>query len=144
MLPDYFEFSLPTRVLYGIGIINQLNDAVAHYGPRRALLVTDAILVQAGLAERVQAGFRQTAIEIVATFDQVPPNSTIRTVEDCAALGREHGCDLIIGLGGGSVLDTAKVANLLMVKGGRVQDHMGAYLLGPTPLLPLLLIPTTM
>ncbi len=143
MLPDYFEFSLPTRVLYGIGIINQLNDAVAHYGPRRALLVTDAILVQAGLAERVQAGFRQTAIEIVATFDQVPPNSTIRTVEDCAALGREHGCDLIIGLGGGSVLDTAKVANLLMVKGGRVQDHMGAYLLGPTPLLPLLLIPTT-
>ena len=40
MLPDYFEFSLPTRVIYGIGIINQLNDAVAYYGSRRALLVT--------------------------------------------------------------------------------------------------------
>ncbi|HRZ24301.1 MAG TPA: iron-containing alcohol dehydrogenase, partial [Candidatus Contendobacter sp.] len=76
MLPDYFEFSLPTRVMYGIGIINQLNDAVASYGPRRALLVTDAILVQAGLAEKVKAGFQNTAIEIVATFDQVPPNST--------------------------------------------------------------------
>ena len=143
MLPDYFEFSLPTRVMYGIGIINQLNEAVASYGPRRALLVTDAILVQAGLAEKVKAGFQNTAIEIVATFDQVPPNSTIKTVEDCAALGREHGCDLIIGLGGGSVLDTAKVANILMVKGGRVQEHMGAYLLGAARLLPLFLIPTT-
>lgn len=143
MLPDYFEFSLPTRVIYGIGVINQLSDAVAHYGARRALLVTDAILVQAGLAERVKAGFRNTAINIVATFDQVPPNSTIKTVEDCAALGREHGCDLIVGLGGGSVLDTAKVANLLLVRGGRVQEHMGAYLLGATKLLPLFLIPTT-
>jgi len=143
MLPDYFEFSLPTRVIYGIGVIDQLNDAVACYGARRALLVTDAILIQAGLAERVKAGFRNTAIDIVATFDQVPPNSTIKTVENCAALGREHGCDLIVGLGGGSVLDTAKVANLLLVRGGRVQEHMGAYLLGQTRLLPLLLIPTT-
>jgi alcohol dehydrogenase len=143
MLPDYFEFSLPTRVIYGIGMINQLSAAVAHYGPRRALLVTDAVLVQTGLAARVKAGFAATAIEIAAVFDQTPPNSTIQTVEDCAALGREQGCNLIIGLGGGSVLDTAKVANILMVKGGRVQDHMGAYLLGQTPLLPLFLIPTT-
>ena len=143
MLPDYFEFSLPTRVIYGIGIIDQLGDAVAHYGPRRALLVTDAVLVQAGLAERIKAGFAATAIEIVAVFDQTPPNSTIQTVEDCAALGQEQGCNLIIGLGGGSVLDTAKVANILMVKGGPAQDHMGAYLLGQTALLPLFLIPTT-
>ncbi len=143
MLPEYFEFSLPTRVMYGIGVIDQLNDAAAHYGRRRALLVTDAVLVQAGLSERVKAGFSHTAIEIACVYDQVPPNSTIQTVEDCAALGREQGCDLIIGLGGGSVLDTAKVANILMVKGGRVQDHMGAYLLGQTRLLPLFLIPTT-
>jgi alcohol dehydrogenase len=143
MLPDYFEFSLPTRVIYGIGVINSLHDAVAHYGSRRALLVTDAVLVQTGLVERVKAGFARTAIEIAAVYDQVPPNSTIRTVEDCAALGQAQHCDLIIGLGGGSVLDTAKVANILMIKGGQVAEHMGAYLLGQTRLLPLFLIPTT-
>ena len=48
MLPEYFEFSLPTRVLYGIGVIDQLNDAVAHYGRRRALLVTDAVWSRPG------------------------------------------------------------------------------------------------
>ena len=143
MLPDYFEFSLPTRVIYGVGVIDNLNDAVAHYGSRRALLVTDAVLVQTGLVERVKAGFARTAIDIAAVYDQVPPNSTIKTVEDCAALGRAQHCDLIIGLGGGSVLDTAKVANILMIKGGQVAEHMGAYLLGQTRLLPLLLIPTT-
>ena len=141
--PTTLNFTLPTRVIYGIGVIAQLGDAVASHGRRRALLVTDAVLVQAGLAERVRAGFQNTAIEIACVYDQVPPNSTIRTVEDCAALGRAHGCDLIIGLGGGSVLDTAKVANILMVKGGRVREHMGAYLLGQTRLLPLFLIPTT-
>jgi len=93
--------------------------------------------------ERVKAGFARTTIEIAAIYDQVPPNSTIKTVEDCAALGRTQHCDLIIGLGGGSVLDTAKVANILMVKGGPVAEHMGAYLLGQTRLLPLFLIPTT-
>ncbi len=143
MLPDYFEFSLPTRVIYRAGLIDDLKDTVAHYGPRRALLVTDAVLTQTGLAERVKTGFARTAIDIVAVYDQVPPNSTIKTVEDCAALGRAHQCDLIIGLGGGSVLDTAKVANILMVQGGQVAEHMGAYLLGQTRLLPLLLIPTT-
>lgn len=52
MLPDYFEFSLPTRVIYGVGVIDDLKDVVAHYGSRRALLVTDVVLVQTGLVDR--------------------------------------------------------------------------------------------
>ena len=143
MLPEYFEFSLPTRVIYRAGLIDDPQEVLAQFGRRRALLVSDAPLVATGLVERVKAGFARSAVEISAVYDQVPPNSTIQTVEECAALGRVHNCDLIIGLGGGSVLDTAKVANLLLVCGGKVADHMGAYLLGTQRLLPLILIPTT-
>ena len=143
MLPEYFEFSLPTRVIYRAGLIDDPQEVLAQFGQRRALLVSDAPLVATGLVERVKAGFARSAVEISAVYDQVPPNSTIQTVEECAALGRLHNCDLIIGLGGGSVLDTAKVANLLLVCGGKVADHMGAYLLGTQRLLPLILIPTT-
>ncbi|MEE4358360.1 MAG: iron-containing alcohol dehydrogenase [Desulfococcaceae bacterium] len=144
MLPEYFEFSLPTKLIYGVGILESIEDAVARFGKRKALLVTDRILLSAGPVDKVKAGFAKTGIEIACIFDDVPPNSTIKTVEECAALGKKTECDMIIAVGGGSVIDTAKVANLLMVKGGRVQDHMGAYLLDSTEqLLPAIIIPTT-
>jgi alcohol dehydrogenase len=144
MLPDYFEFSLPTKLVYGIGILGSIEDTVARFGKRKALLVTDQILLNAGPVDKVKAGFKKTNIKITAIFDDVPPNSTINTVQDCAALGKKNKCDMIIAVGGGSVIDTAKVANLLMAKGGKVQDHMGAYLLESSDqLMPAIVIPTT-
>ncbi len=144
MLPEYFEFSLPTKVIYGIGILKNIETAVKHLGKRTALLVTDEILAKTGPVDKVKNGFEKTDIEIAAVFDKVPPNSTLKAVEQCAALGKRHKCDLLIAVGGGSVIDTAKVANILLVKGGKVADHMGAYLLEPAEsLLPMIIVPTT-
>ncbi len=144
MLPEYFEFSLPTKLVYGIGILGNLGETLKPFGKRRALLVTDEILVKVGPVDRVKEGFKESDIDIAYTFDKVPPNSTIKTVENCAGLARKHKCDMIIAIGGGSVIDTAKVANLLIVKGGKVADHMGAYLLDSNEeLLPTIFIPTT-
>jgi alcohol dehydrogenase len=144
MLPEYFEFSLPTKLVYGIGILDNVAETVKPFGKRNAILVTDEILVKTGLTEKVQKGFADTQIKIAATFDQVPPNSTIETVENCAALAKRKKCDLFIAVGGGSVIDTAKVANLLAIKGGQLQDHMGAYLLDShEELNPAIVIPTT-
>ncbi len=144
MLPDYFEFSLPTRLIYGIGVLGAIGPAVAHFGPRRAILVTDEVLAASGPADRVRDGFKNTPIRIVCTFDKVPPNSTIGTVESCAARIRRQRCDMVIAVGGGSVIDTAKTANLLAVKGGRLSDHMGANLLDKgEALLPSVVVPTT-
>lgn len=144
MLPEYFEFSLPTKLVYGVGILDSIEDAVARFGKRKALLVTDEILLKAGPVDTVKEGFENTNVKIAAVFDDVPPNSTIKTVQACAALGKKKKCDMVIAVGGGSVIDTAKVANLLMTKGGKVEDHMGAYLLESTDeLLPAIVIPTT-
>jgi len=144
MLPEYFEFSLPTKVVYGIGILGKIGDAVRPMGKRKALLVTDEILVKAGPVDKVKAGFKDTDIQIVATFDKVPPNSTIRCVEDCAKLAKKHQVDMLLAVGGGSVIDTAKVANILVKKGGKLEDNMGAYLLDPNEeLLPMIVVPTT-
>ncbi len=144
MLPEYFEFTLPTKLVYGIGILGNIENAVTQFGKRRAILVTDKILLKAGPAGVVKKGFKNTNIEIVCTYSNVPPNSTIKTVQNCARLGKKHKCDMVIAVGGGSVIDTAKVANLLMVKGGKIEDHMGAYLLDSSDmLLPAIFIPTT-
>ena len=144
MLPEYFEFSLPTKLVYGIGILGNIANAVKPFGKRRAMLVTDEILVKAGPVDKVKEGFAETDIKIVCTFDKVPPNSTLKTVMDCAKLCKKHKCDLIMAVGGGSVIDTAKVANIIVNKGGKLEDHMGAYLLDVNDeLLPSILIPTT-
>lgn len=143
MLPDYFDFYLPTRVLYGIELVDELKDPLAEFRAMRALLVTDNTLIQLGVVARVMRGLQAAGIEVAGVFADVPPDSTITCVERCAEQGRQWQCNLVVALGGGSVMDTAKVANLLMVKGGRAADHLGAYLLGQTPLLPLIAIPTT-
>lgn len=144
MLPEYFEFSLPTRVVYGIGILKNIESTVKYFGKRRAILVTDEVLAGTGPVDKVKNGFDQTDIDIVCTFDEVPPNSTIKCVEKCAALAKKNKCDMVIAVGGGSVIDTAKVANILVKKGGKVADHMGAYVLEPDEaLLPMIIVPTT-
>lgn len=144
MLPEYFEYTLPTKVIYGIGILKNIENSIRRFGKRRAILVTDEILAKTGPADKVKDGFNKTNINIVCTFDDVPPNSTITSVEQCAAKAKKNKCDMIIAVGGGSVIDTAKVANILMVKGGKVADHMGAYLLEPDEeLWPMIIIPTT-
>lgn len=58
MLPEYFEFSLPTRLVYGIGILGNLGETLKPFGKRRALLVTDEILVKVGPVDRVKEGFK--------------------------------------------------------------------------------------
>ncbi len=141
MLPEYFSFHVPTKILYGTGLVQKLGQQLP-YGRRRALLVTDKVLARIGLADRVRAGLEESPIQIVAQYDDVPPNSEISTVEACAELGRKTRANLIIALGGGSVIDTAKVANILMKKGGAVADHQGAQLV-TKPLFPLVVIPTT-
>ena len=144
MLPEYFEFSLPTKLIYGAGIIGNIGDALKSFGKRKAILVTDEVLAEAGPVDTVKTGFKKTPVKVCCTFSKVPPNSTIKTVEQCAALAKKHGCDMFIAVGGGSVIDTAKVANLLVVKGGKLEDHMGAYLLDSSEkLLPSICIPTT-
>lgn len=143
MLPDYFEFCSPTKIIFGMGVLDELEESLKLFGPRRVLLVTDRILLEAGPVDLVKKGLENSNLSIVCTYSNVPPDSTIQTVEACAQEGLQHQCDLILAVGGGSVMDTAKVTNLLMTQGGSVRDHQGAYLLGNLDVLPMIFVPTT-
>lgn len=142
MLPEYYQFSLPTKVKYGIGLASRLGDELADFPKNRALLVTDKVIQSTGLAKKVIEGLKGSKVEVVAVYDNVPPNSEIKVVTEAAELGVANRCDMVIAVGGGSVLDSAKVINLLMVKGGPLEKHMGAQLLKER-LLPYIAIPTT-
>lgn len=141
-LPDVFEFQVRTRIVFGQGLVKDVGFEAGKLKGTRAFIVTDATLRRLGLLQRVLDGFRDSGVEVVGVFDEVPPNSDVAVVERGAGLARAAGCDLLVALGGGSVIDTAKAINMLLVEGGSLLDWQGTGLLS-RPLLPLIAIPTT-
>jgi alcohol dehydrogenase len=136
-----FEFQSRTRVVQGAGCVERVGELARELGARHALLVTDAGLVAAGHAARVQRPLEAAGLR-VTVFDRAKENPTTRCVDDCVAVARAAGIDLIIGLGGGSSLDTAKGCNFILTNGGQMKDYWGVGK-ATRPMFPLIAIPTT-
>jgi alcohol dehydrogenase class IV len=142
VLPQLFEFQVRPRILYGPRSVHEVGFEARKLRAAQAVLVTDQGLVRAGLTGRIEAGLAGSGVTLSGIYDAVPPNSEVRFVDEGAAYARAAGCDVLIALGGGSVLDTAKGMNLLLTEGGALLDYEGAGLL-TRPLRPLIAIPTT-
>lgn len=139
MLP--FDYQPRTRLVCGAGSVSRLGELARELGANRVLLVTDPGIVAAGHAGRAADTLRSSGLE-VTVFDAVRENPDASDVENCLAVARASGADLLVGLGGGSAMDTAKGANFLLTNGGKIQDYKG---IGKAtkPLLPLIAVPTT-
>ena len=141
-IPEFFQFSAPTKVLYQSGIAadfgNELEDLVI----KRPFVITDAVLNDLGILDPIRDSLKSISVEAAAIFDDVPENSEVKVVERAAGIAREAGADSIIAVGGGSVIDTAKGVNILLCEGGNLVDYSGAQLLTRS-LKPLVVVPTT-
>ena len=136
-----FEFQSRTRVVQGAGCVARVGELARALGARHALLVTDAGIVAAGHAARVLGPLADAGLR-VTVFDRAKENPTTRCVDDCAAVAKAAGIDTIIGLGGGSSMDTAKGCNFILTNGGKMQDYKGVDK-ATRPMLPFIAIPTT-
>ncbi len=141
-LPELFEYQTRTRVVYGPGIVKDIGFEVGKLGGTRAVIVTDRVLRSIGLVDRVVRGLEESGVELAGIYDDVPPNSEVRVVERGAQYARGQGCDVLIAVGGGSVIDTAKGMDVLLTLGGNLLDYQGVGVLNQ-PLLPLIAVPTT-
>ncbi|MFM8527214.1 MAG: iron-containing alcohol dehydrogenase [bacterium] len=148
---DYYQFTHPTRVVVGRGMIEGTGFEFQKEGAKRPFIITDAVVRGTGLVDKVEAGIVDGGLEVSGHFDEVPQDSSTATCESCAAAAEEAGADSIVAVGGGSVMDTAKAANAVLTHGGRVLDYEGLFTLPraddgmgePLPLKPLACIPTT-
>lgn len=139
MIP--FDHHPRTRLVYGTGVAARVGDLGREIGGRRALIVTDPGIVAAGHAANVERLLREAGIEAIV-FDGVRENPTTRHVAACVDSAREWMADLLIGLGGGSSMDTAKGCNFILTNGGEMRDYWGVGK-ATKPMLPLIAIPTT-
>lgn len=120
----YFEFHNPVKILAGEKALDSLPNELERLGCRRPLLVADKGVRQAGLVDVLLRAAGESSLAFAAVFDEVPPDSGTRAVAAAARAYRGAGCDGIVAVGGGSVIDTAKSVNVLVTKGG---DDLVAY-----------------
>ena len=129
---------VPTRMVHGPGSIARLGELAGELGMKRPLLVTDPGVVAAGLADEALRHLDDSVL-----FDGVRPNPDVELVGEGSAVYREHGCDGLVALGGGSPIDTAKGIGVEVEHGGSILE----YEYGGTPITrrvpPLIAVPTT-
>ena len=136
-----FNFQSRTRVVSGPGCLDRLGALACELRAKKILLVTDAGIVAAGYAARARQNLVAAGL-LVTVFDRAKENPTTQCVNDCVAVARAAGIDAIVGLGGGSSLDTAKGCNFILTNGGRMSDYWGVGK-ATKPMLPFIAIPTT-
>jgi alcohol dehydrogenase class IV len=148
---DFYQFIAPTRVVSGRGLIEGAGFEFAKEGATRVLVVTDEVIRGTGLVDRVVEGVEGGGLEVAGVYDAVPPDSDGAVVTACAGAGRDQDADAFLAVGGGSVMDTAKAANVIFTHGGEPRDWEGYFGLPragdglgrPEELAPLAAIPTT-
>jgi alcohol dehydrogenase class IV len=138
-------------VIAGRDLIGSAGFEFMKEGATRVLVVTDPVIRGTGLVERAERGLRDGKLEVAGVFDDVPQDSSTTVVERCAEAAREAGADSFMAVGGGSVMDTAKVADAVFTHGGSAAEQEGFYLMPrendgmgrPLPIAPLACVPTT-
>ncbi len=134
-------FYIPSINLIGAGCLATAVGQIQGYGFKRALIVTDKVLNDIGLAGRVAKLLGEAGIA-AAVFDGAQPNPTVGNVEAGLALLRRHEGDCVIALGGGSPIDCAKGIALCATNGGSITQYEGVDK-SAKPQLPLIAINTT-
>ena len=134
-------FRTTPRILMGPGSADQIGRELKALKGKRVLIVTDPGIIRAGLLDGISPSLKKAGV-IVTLFDQVEADPHIEIVDQALARLKEEKCDSVIGLGGGSSLDIAKLVAAMAVNPGHISDYFGVDLLAK-PGLPLIAVPTT-
>jgi alcohol dehydrogenase class IV len=136
-----FGFGLPTRIEFGNGVSSRVAQEAATLAATRVLVITDRGVRAAGLVEPLVERL-QTHGLVTAVFDEVAPNPRALSVASGAAAARDHGADVLVAIGGGSPMDTAKGIGAVLTHGGDILEYEGYDRL-TKPITPLIVLPTT-
>jgi len=139
MMP--FDFALPTRIEYGPKCGCEPGRFLDELGITRVLIVTDTGIRQAGLLAPVEESLAREK-RAWTVFDAVSPNPRDEEVERASEAAHAFGADGLLAVGGGSVLDCAKAASILIVQGGKTREYEDRTRIG-ADVLPMVAVPTT-
>lgn len=138
---DNFTFNLPTRIEFGNGLISKVGEFVKELNGKNIMILTDKGIRASGILEKVTNILEYEQLKYVV-FDNIKPNPRDKDCMEAYSVAKREQVDLLIGLGGGSSMDTAKAVGVLLTHGGEIKDWYGLSVLNKA-ITPLICIPTT-
>jgi len=140
---DFFQHQVSTKIVGGSpGFLSQAAPELEAWRGAKACVVMDSIIHELHVLDDLLPSLNDAGIEVVSCAADVPQDSDVAVVQRIAAMFAAVGCELLIAIGGGSVIDTAKAVNIILTHGGDIRDYQGVQSL-TKPLLPLVAVPTT-
>ncbi len=137
-----FNFEIPTRMIFGLGVSGQAGEKAKQLGMKRVLIVTDEGIRESGILGKVEKALKEHKIA-VSVFDGVEVNPGSAVVNKGKEAYREKGCDALVAVGGGACLDTAKAIGVMLTNEGRIEDYDHGREEVKNPIPPLITVTTT-
>jgi len=134
-----FNYFGPTKIVFGVNASRDADIEMGALGGSKAVVVTDKGIIKAGLVDGITECLGG---KCAGVFSEVPQDTGVEVVDAAAEFARKNGADMVISVGGGSVIDTAKGMCILLTEGGTLRDFNGVQLLS-RPQVPHMVIPTT-
>lgn len=136
-----FKYFLPVNIEFGFGKVAKAGELTKPYGKKALIVTGHSSAKKSGLYDKVKDSLKAEEIDSVL-FDKVAQNPLTTTAAEGAAFAKENGCDVVVAIGGGSIMDCAKAIAFLAVNNGDVSDYIFGKKASDTA-LPIILIPTT-
>lgn len=136
-----FNYNLPVNIIFGRGRVSEIGSEVLKYGETALIVTGKNSTKKTGLLDRTIKLLNESGIKTIV-FDKVEQNPLTTTAYDGAELAKKEKCDVVVGLGGGSIMDAAKAIAFITLNEGDVSD----YIFGKKSsdkALPIILVPTT-
>lgn len=141
MSRDSWNFFSAGQIVFGSGSVKKLGQLIKPWKSARALIIADAALVKAGIVARVAAPLQSTGLT-VEVFDGGEPEPSFAIAEQAIAMAKNTKPDVLLGVGGGSNMDLAKVVATVLTHGGNCRNFTGFGNV-PGPIMRLVCLPTT-
>ena len=136
-----FQYNLPVNLIFGRGKSGSIGEVAAKYGKKILVVTGTGSTKRSGLLDRTVLCLKKAGVES-EVFDKVTQNPLTTTVLEGVELAKKNGCDAVLGVGGGSIMDAAKAIAFCCVNDGDVSDYIFGKKQGKGA-LPIILMPTT-
>jgi len=141
LLSRMLIYSFPRRIVFGLNSIDKIEDEVKAFNGRNVLLVADPVVAKTDAVPQIKEKLEAAKISFLL-YDEVEPEPSLALAEEVAELARQRKVDAVLAVGGGSTMDTGKVAALSITNPGRVESYVGMNLV-KSKSAPLICVPTT-